>query len=210
MLRILPYIEQAAVSESIKSMDATNRTTIFNQIQATRIKSFVCPSDVNSRVIDARGPAGLTSYIGITGNNESSPSGNYDATNGVFGTTGVGKRFAEVSDGTSNTIAIAERPSGGPSPGDTYGWWIFTDGDTLLAYPNRSIYKGACASEVVPSYFYQDDFKRRCHYHHIWSGHPGGGMFAFGDGSVRFMAYAAANPVLVQMASTDGGEAVSE
>jgi prepilin-type processing-associated H-X9-DG protein len=79
-----------------------------------------------------------------------------------------------------------------------------------MAYPNRSSYKGACNTEPFPLYFYADNFNRRCAFHHIWSGHPGGGNFTFGDGSVRFMAYTAANPVLVNMASASGGEVVSE
>ena len=47
-----------------------------------------------------------------------------------------------------------------------------------------------------------------CHHHHFWSLHPGGGNFAFADGSVRFLRYSAAS-VLPALATRAGGETVS-
>ena len=56
------------------------------------------------------------------------------------------------------------------------------------------------------------------HRYHFWSLHPGGGNWAFADGSVRFLAYniakaqdTSSNPVmnvLEQLATRSGGESV--
>ena len=59
------------------------------------------------------------------------------------------------------------------------------------------------------------------HVDHYWSLHPGGGMWLMGDGSVRFIAYAAGTRVvatisgipvtlLEALASRNGGEVISE
>ena len=58
------------------------------------------------------------------------------------------------------------------------------------------------------------------HRYHFWSLHPGGGNWAFADGSVRFISYNAAGPenttsplvnqtVLSKLATRAGGEVVS-
>jgi prepilin-type processing-associated H-X9-DG protein len=62
------------------------------------------------------------------------------------------------------------------------------------------------------------------HRYHFWSLHPGGGMWLYGDGSVRFITYAAGTQVignymvagssrpvtlLEALASRDGGETFS-
>lgn len=51
------------------------------------------------------------------------------------------------------------------------------------------------------------------HRYHFWAMHPGGGNWAFVDGSVRFIGYTAAGPenmtnptVLQRLATRAGGE----
>jgi prepilin-type processing-associated H-X9-DG protein len=48
----------------------------------------------------------------------------------------------------------------------------------------------------------------QCDLFHFWSLHPGGANFAFADGSVRFLTYAA-DDVLPALATRAGGEAVT-
>jgi prepilin-type processing-associated H-X9-DG protein len=56
---------------------------------------------------------------------------------------------------------------------------------------------------------YKTDFvKNPCAALHFWSLHPGGAHFAFSDGSVRFLSYAAAE-VLPALSTKSGGEVAS-
>jgi prepilin-type processing-associated H-X9-DG protein len=51
-------------------------------------------------------------------------------------------------------------------------------------------------------------FDDPCGMLHFWSPHAGGANFAFGDGSVRFLAYTA-NDVMPALATRGGGEAAA-
>ena len=51
-------------------------------------------------------------------------------------------------------------------------------------------------------------FDDPCAMFHFWSPHAGGAHFAFADGSVRFLTYAA-DAVMPALASRAGGESVS-
>jgi hypothetical protein len=148
-------------------------------------------------------------------NNETSQGG--DATNGAFPigpenawyapTYSLARivNFASFTDGLSNSVVVGERPT---DRGRDWGWWLYSDGDTLLGHPNRlaAYWGGSC----VPGYFKPDIFGSTCSTAHYWSFHTGGGNWLIGDGSVRFVRYAAATTTLVQMASIDGGEVVQE
>src|SRR5258708_263393 len=72
----------------------------------------------------------LTSYMGVTGNDERQGS---DATNGIFavqhwwGYNGpLRTRMASVTDGLSNTLMVGERP---PAADMYWGWWTYSDSD---------------------------------------------------------------------------------
>ena len=82
----------------------------------------------------------MTNYIGVTGNDERAGS---DARNGIFAvndwnyTPKVTVKMASVIDGLSNTLMVGERP---PSNDAYWGWWMYSDSDNILAYPNRETY----------------------------------------------------------------------
>jgi len=77
----------------------------------------------------------------------------------------------------------------------------------MSQFPNSTDEKGKpCPS---PAYLSPGDINNDCHVNHLWSPHPGGGMFAFADGSVRFLEYTVGATVLPKMATRDGGEADS-
>jgi prepilin-type processing-associated H-X9-DG protein len=46
--------------------------------------------------------------------------------------------------------------------------------------------------------------------YHFWSMHPGGANFLFADGSVRFLGYGTAAPVIPALATRAGGEVVGD
>jgi prepilin-type processing-associated H-X9-DG protein len=106
---------------------------------------------------------------------------------------------------------IGERP---PSPdfyeGNWSGWWLDTRLGTqeVSTYWNNSNgFNGGGTTCPSPGYFGPGDNINYCHTNHLWSWHPGGGNFAFGDGSVRFIPYSA-NQILLPLSTRAGGEVV--
>ncbi|WP_165229556.1 DUF1559 domain-containing protein [Aquisphaera insulae] len=111
--RFLPYIEQKNLFDSLNFSfiwsDPQNST-----VTATKVASFVCPSDPRQDVPTAGWAP--TSYRGSQGNslvygyNDSDPTGvnkTMPAPNGLFFSSML-VRIAMVTDGTSNTGAISE------------------------------------------------------------------------------------------------------
>jgi prepilin-type N-terminal cleavage/methylation domain-containing protein/prepilin-type processing-associated H-X9-DG protein len=125
----------------------------------------------------------------------------------------IGSRFADITDGTSNTIMVGERP---PSADMEFGWgfagWGATgnsDTDTLLGVNeiNDSGY-GGCPTG--PYQFQQGKLSNQCDQFHFWSLHTGGANFLFADGSVKFMPYGTANSVMQALSTRAGGEVVPD
>jgi prepilin-type processing-associated H-X9-DG protein len=121
-------------------------------------------------------------------------------------------RATDITDGLSNTVAVGER--------HTQPWqnatWVGTDFNTLLALPNRNVlgsgmygYTAACP-ERFPAYYGPFSTVDICSSDGFNSPHPGGGNWLLADGSVRFFAHSAGTTTLVQMASVNGGEIVTE
>jgi prepilin-type N-terminal cleavage/methylation domain-containing protein len=213
MVRILPYIEQGSVVQQLDA--AANHTqgqaAFTTYVEPQKLKMYQCPSDPRGSTSSGNqggfGEAGTTSYCGVTGNETSSTSG--AAKNGVFwtGTTsGIdslgnkGTRFNDIPDGLSNTVAVGERP---PAADLYWGWYSYTDYDSLLALPNWTAEYGGC---TLPGYFSPGDVNVNCHTTHYWSFHSGGGNWLLSDGAVRFMTYNVGTTILPAMASRNGGE----
>jgi len=204
-VRILPYIEQDSVSRPLMGVQTSAAwTTEWNKLQQVKISIYLCPSD--SRFKTSSGVA-LNHYMGVTGNDEREGS---DGRNGIFAVQtwdyqrpAVKVRMSSVTDGLSNTLMAGERP---PASDLGWGWWMWSDSDNILGYPNRETFtvSGCSGNE-----FFRADVisnpKAACHH---WSLHPGGGNWLLGDGSVRFITYTAATTTLVDMSSMNGGEVV--
>ena len=103
--RILPQLEQSGVYNAINfTLDYTAQTTVT----ATKIASFLCPSEINtsSSVVN-----GFTYYPTSYGGNAGtwyiwSPTANTSG-DGAFGVNKA-TRIAEFTDGLSNTLGMAE------------------------------------------------------------------------------------------------------
>jgi prepilin-type N-terminal cleavage/methylation domain-containing protein/prepilin-type processing-associated H-X9-DG protein len=199
MWRILPYVELDNISKKVVNAGD------YNQASHTPIKLFVCPSDNRGQLIysvttSAYGAVACTSYLGVTGTNEKFGG---DATNGVFYPRSTGVRIADILDGTSTTLLVGERP---PSADLYWGWWAFSDYDSLLAARNLVNVYFQCRSRL-PGLFSPGNFDDNCDSQHFWSPHPNGGNWLFGDGSVKFLGYSAA-PITLLMATRNGGEVI--
>ena len=123
-----------------------------------------------------------------------------------------------ITDGTSNTLAFAERP---PTPDLEWGWALrgYPNLDSLIwaryvAPPDTTSIATTDEAGVAcpfPMYFQAPRSPpSRCDGYHMWSFHSGGGNFALADGSVRFFNYAAGVNVIVPMSTRAIGEVISE
>src|SRR5262249_25513813 len=138
-------------------------------------------------------PAGngaLTSYLGVTGSDNDVNAQFNGPTNGTFNVSSGGVRLTDVSDGTSSTLLVGERP---PSTDLNVGWWGASDYDNLLS--TRQLYgdifgAGGC---VLPGLYGPGKLGGPCDGddNHFWSFHTGGGNWVFADGSVHFLPYSA-------------------
>lgn len=226
MMRILPYIEKDAVTAHFASVTvATQGGPACNTAGANYIEVFQCTSDfrtkhagaVNTGVNATSVNLKVSSYLGVSGNDEWNESGFFgsNAKNGIFAvhswaqqsnSAAIGVKIALITDGTSNTTMVGERP-----PSDTMSWglWRGSDFQTILANPNREAGITGFAGCPTPAFFGPDVTSNKCSAMHFWSLHPQGGNWLFADGTVRFFAYSAGTTVLPAMASINGNEVVN-
>jgi prepilin-type processing-associated H-X9-DG protein len=210
--RILPYVEQQGLWD--RSIQAFVQDMNFEHNPphigfATAMPLYGCPTDSRTSVPQEAAPGffvALTSYLGVAGSGPASTDGVLFLDSRV--------RFAEISDGLSSTLFVGERP---PSADEGYGWWYgglgqAKDGsaDTVLAVREKNrnpFYAPGCP--LGPYEFGPGRLTNQCDALHYWSLHPGGGgHFAFGDGSVRFLSYSAAG-LLPALATRAGREVVA-
>ncbi len=201
---VLPYIEQ-------QNLLATGQ----GQAQRAPIGLFSCPSDGRTSGPSPGGnfkflgdQFGLTSYLAVEGSRyERGPSTTHMSLefggprDGILVRSGA-TRFADVTDGTSGTLLLGERPPS-TAPNLDWGWWAWSAYDSTLAVTEtRGMLRTGCP---LPAGYRPGKLDDPCAAHHFWSTHPGGGMWAFADGSVRFVGYAAA-PIMPALATRHGGE----
>lgn len=207
--RLLPFLEQEPTWQNALQAYARDRFFLtpphFPNLERV-VKLFGCPSDPRARsAFDFQAfRVAFTSYLGVWGTD-------HRRTDGVlFLDSAV--RLTDVTDGTTNTLMIGERP---PSSDHNLGWWYAgwgqsKDGSAEMVLGVREInasarYQGHCPPG--PYRFAPGADNNVCDAFHFWSRHAGGANFAFCDGSVRFLSYGA-NDVLPALASRTGGEAV--
>ena len=213
-LDCLPHLEQEAVSRTALA-DFRASPNPFKIPQhagvATVLSALGCPADprVRQPQVDPLHdyPVALLSYLGVSG----------PTTPGQLGVlyTNSRVRLTDVTDGTSNTLLLGERP---PSGDFLYGWWYAGigqngdgSGDHILGVRELKTAKvGVAALCAVKEYPFAPaaGFDDPCGALHYWSPHSGGANFAFGDGSVRFLAYSA-EPIMPALATRAGGEVVA-
>jgi prepilin-type processing-associated H-X9-DG protein/prepilin-type N-terminal cleavage/methylation domain-containing protein len=209
LTRILPFIEQQPMWNLtlIAYEEApSNPYGLPHYGFMTPIKLFSCPADGRADGIHPTHNifrVALTDYLGVLG-------ANYKIDDGVL-YWGSHTRLTDITDGTSNTLMVGERP---PSPDFWYGWWYAADGqdnsgsgDTVLGVrefrSSNDQYTPGCPTG--PYHFIPGNLNSLCDTFHFWSLHSGGANFLFADGSVEFLSYAA-DDVLPALSTRSGGE----
>ncbi len=226
-LEALPYIEQQSGTPPGEA-----------------IRMALCPSDPRAGIDRFAGGfgktgRGLTWYVATDSRDPPFTAPSHVLfrdegvlTNGTILSRPPGVKVAEVKDGTSGTLLLAERP---PSPDLYWGWWNPGDYDVRSPvvrqrwfYPMSAYEQGAgqlppgapaaAGARVCPrpATFAPGRIDEYCGFNAVWSVHPGGANFAFADGSVRFLGHAAGTPPsgaasvspLEAMATRDGGEVI--
>lgn len=206
MTRLLPYIEQDALWQQTDAAYQINTWPWANPPHSGLIQvmnAYICPADGRELVASYAGSIQIafTGFLGVSGTDLNNPNGVLYANSAI--------RFADISDGTSNTLAAGERP---PSADLWYGWWYAGAGqpptyngscDVVMGVSEINVSVGGC-----PSGPYRFDWgtpSNLCDQFHYWSVHPNGSNFLFADGSVRFLGYSVA-PVLPALATRAGDE----
>ncbi|HEY2787146.1 MAG TPA: DUF1559 domain-containing protein [Fimbriiglobus sp.] len=209
---LLPDIEQNALWQ--QALDAFRTGPIGYQNPphfglTTVVKTYICASDgrLRSPLTDDQGfTAAYDSYVGVSGGTKN--DGSFLFAQAV--------RLRDITDGTSQTLLLGERPPPGRLlAGSWYthdiadpSWMldVYSVGGRRGAMPVAWPFDvGGCHG---PFHFGPGRIENPCDCSHFWSLHPGGANFLFADGSIHFLRYSASS-VMVPLATRAGGENVT-
>ena len=221
--RVLPYIEQEALSKQANVSDTTNMDASAASLAAiaTPIKSLRCPSDITAATRnDAANVAptvvALTSYKGISGGNWGdgearwlwgTPNGPFSSPVGTTSHAGIHNgngmffradylrrlKLSDITDGTSNTMMVGE------DVGNL---------NQHLSWPYSNNAVGTCGIAINSkqangaAYNYTD----WPNVYSFRSMHTGGAQFALADASVRFVRESVNITSYRNLCSIQGGE----
>jgi prepilin-type N-terminal cleavage/methylation domain-containing protein/prepilin-type processing-associated H-X9-DG protein len=231
---VLPYLEQGAMANAINYSLATNHRA-NTTVNLTTIKVYECPSDPNGGILEGGTslPRRMGNYAANWGNScwgqdmKNNPfKGPYPSTtNGTVAFGGApfsqdrSFNIASITDGTSNTLLMAEVIIGVNSPsGDDHRGDMYNDDyncSMFMAYtpPNTTfpdwMYSTYCqypyqqnppCTPKAPTYQFFNAARSK---------HPGGVNSLMGDGSVRFVKNSINVITWRALSTTRGSEVIS-
>jgi prepilin-type N-terminal cleavage/methylation domain-containing protein/prepilin-type processing-associated H-X9-DG protein len=218
---ILPQLEQAPVFNAINSGLAIEAPA--NQTaRLTQVGLFICPSDASFQprftVVDENTSnttlgapicdVASSDYVGCFGTGDVSDIPGRDSGEGLF-FRNHSVRIAEVTDGTSQTIAVGEK-----SQNLARATW--TGAVSHAAVPITELVaesglspEGGDALVVSHTGELDGPNSKPAHADQFWARHPGGVNFGFADGSVRFIKERRPLAIFQALATRRGGEILS-
>jgi prepilin-type N-terminal cleavage/methylation domain-containing protein/prepilin-type processing-associated H-X9-DG protein len=147
---ILPFMEQDNVCKTMDMMMDFDHPS--NAVaRATRIKSFICPSDAQSSVPSDLAPTNYRVNQGSSiswGNNPNLPT--IPRPNGPFHQNSKYK-LTDIIDGTSNTAMVSEHPTGSFNPAVVSPNNTFRLGNSVGLYPTTADEAYAMCEGLTPS-----------------------------------------------------------
>jgi len=174
---ILPHLEQTTL-HGLVQFDYPFDHPANDQAAKTRIALYLCPSNPE---VPTRSGRARTDYAGLYGQRITTRTA---TDNGVF-IYNRPIRFRDITDGITNTIAVAE-DTGGPD-----GEWI--NGSNVFEQSGRINDPRAWVGD-----------------NEIRSKHPGGAMLLFTCGRVQFFSDSTDLPVIAAIITRDHGEVIGE
>jgi prepilin-type processing-associated H-X9-DG protein len=221
---VVPYLEQETLAKEIRdAVPQIRKGNLPAFLFGTVIPAFGCPSDAltkSPQVFPPGSPSmvAYSSYLGVEGISM------YQENGCLYQDSEV--RWTDITDGTSNTLLVGERPAAAKNPcwsvwymglfGQTASWPTGSGNKMESATSCSSVlgvrevmvspYRG-CKRE--PSHFGPGRLANICDFFHFWSWHGGGANFLFADGRVRFLSYSADN-ILPALATRAGGEVAGD
>lgn len=237
---LLPFYEQTVIADqydfgrcssssspygaTVAGAD-TDNDTLYN----AKLKVLECPSQPQAGEVSDYAPgttnfysrrqAIRTSYLFSAGSTT-----DYSASwstyspyvyQGVFGNDGAA-RFADITDGTANTILLGEAAGGRFKTSLEYGPWGMT-GTHTCCHGYVPSYSSSTLSQAYADIYsadwninedYNGDPQRRTYAWVFSSVHPGGAQFAFADGSIHFLPETINYLTLQQLAYIHDGQTV--
>ncbi|MBN1396288.1 MAG: DUF1559 domain-containing protein [Pirellulales bacterium] len=208
---ILPYIEKASIWDNVDFSSKDSRLAPNFPLTANLVTAYLCPCDNGNDELGSytslgkNGPTDeddsrLTNYAGVSDSIDWTCDGTwaklYPKVNGMFG-NGNTCRIADVSDGLSHTLMLAEVTCGGPGSRKGFFWIAQNLVDTHDGINSVYTLPGGCDSA---SYCFRTNGPS--------SWHPGGCHFALGDSSVHFVSDSIDAAVLAALTTRAGGEII--
>lgn len=192
---ILPYVDQAPLYNAMGVGTSGHMPAVADSNTQTIISAYICPSDSSPGINCRHSNFAKSNYVAVYGSSGVGIDVNH---NGMFYRNSRIK-VRDITDGTSNTLAIGERIWGGECSGN----------------PQGSIWAG------VRNAGFFDEVAWHCQNtaaaringtggSAFSSRHEGGAHFLMGDGAVRFLSENIDGGTYEDLATRDGGEVVGE
>ncbi len=220
IVALLPYIEQGSMFDQMDMRIQGNRG-VNMEFAKQNLSIALCPSDAEAATplvtelslanwAGTHTPVGLASYAANSGDhhNLTGPGHPPHYANdtytlgqlrGVISRFAVSASFADIRDGTSNTLLFGEIvPSWCP-----WHAWALQSWSTTSRPINYQNYRGSAMAGTQPDFWATADPNACIAFRSM---HPGGANFALCDGSVTFLAETIDETIFRAISSRAGGE----
>ena len=211
---VLPYLEQETLYHRFDRQTSLYPSgpwgsSINFTLGATRVDTYLCPTDPNSGVLVTFTGSGKngphndddfadTNMAGVTDTQDWTCDGvwpkSLKAADGVLAER-TGCRIKHITDGTSKTLLVGEVTGNLAERRMNFPWTTLDLSDTRAINGTMTLPGGEDPADL-------DDFRGRG----FSSWHPGGCHFAYADGSVHFVSDEIAHQVLEALTTRAGGE----